>query len=56
MSAKELNVRVGVFEKEGDDETPGFPLALQLVQLALETTMFIRGEAVRRSWIIGFLN
>jgi hypothetical protein len=42
VRTKELNVRVSVVKKEGDDEAPGFPSALQLVQLALETTMFIR--------------
>ena len=48
MRTKELNVRVGMFEKEGDDEAPGFPPALQLVQLALETTMFFWRQAMRR--------
>jgi hypothetical protein len=47
MRAKELNVRVAVFEKEGDNEAPGFPPALQLVQLALETAMFFWRQAVR---------
>ena len=55
MRPKELNVRVSVVKKEGDNEAPGFPSALQLVQLALETTMFIRQE-VRRCRIIGVLN
>jgi hypothetical protein len=45
MRPKKLNVRVGVIKKEGDNEAPGFPSALQLVQLALEMTMFIRRQA-----------
>jgi hypothetical protein len=46
MRPKELNFRVSVVKKEGDNEAPGFPSALQLVQLALEATMFIRRQAV----------
>jgi hypothetical protein len=46
MRTKELNVRISVVKKEGDNEPPGFPSALQLVQLALEATMFIRRQAV----------
>ena len=46
MRPKELNVRVRVVKKERDNEAPGFPSALQLVQLALEMAMFIRGQAV----------
>jgi len=41
VCAKELNIRVGVLEKEGDNEAPGFPPALQLEQLVLETTLLI---------------
>jgi hypothetical protein len=39
MRPKELNVRVRVVKKERDDEAPGFPSALQFVQLALEATI-----------------
>jgi hypothetical protein len=46
MRPEELDVRIRVVKKEGDDEAPGFPSALQLVQLALETTMFVRRQAV----------
>jgi hypothetical protein len=46
VRSKELNVRVGVLEKEGDDEAPGFPSVLQFQQLVLETTMLIGREAV----------
>jgi len=56
MRAEELNIWVAVFEKEGDNEPPGFPLALQLKQLALETTLFVRQQAVRRCGVVRFLN
>lgn len=54
MCAKELNIRVGVLEKEGDNEAPGFPPALQLEQLVLETTLLIGREAVGRCGVVGF--
>jgi hypothetical protein len=56
MRAKELNVWVGVLEKERDNEAPGFPPALQLEQLVLETTLFIGQEAVGRCGVVGFPN
>jgi hypothetical protein len=52
MRAKELNVRVSVVEKKGDNEPPGFPLALELKQLALETTLFVGRDAVRRCGVV----
>ena len=33
MCPKELNVQVSVVKKEGDNEAPNFPSALQLIQL-----------------------
>jgi len=56
VRAKELNVRVGVLEKERNNEAPGFPLALEVKQLALETTLFIWRKAVGRCRAIGFPN
>jgi hypothetical protein len=56
VRAEELNVRVGVLEKEGDDEAPGLPPALQLEQLVLEMTLFIGREAVGRCGVVRFPN
>jgi len=56
VRAKELNVRVGVLEKERNNEAPGLPLALEVEQLALETTLFIWRKAEGRCRVIRFPN
>jgi hypothetical protein len=51
-----LNVRVGGLEEERNYEAPGFPLALEVEQFALEATLFVWRKAVRRCRVVGIPN